>query len=112
MINCEVNLITNSYYYLIIFVVITLIINTNSTGAGKFVITDTELYVPVVTLITQDNTRLLQQLKSGFKRTINWNKYQSDPKTYAQIRYLNQLVHPSFQAVSRIFVLSFENEDD
>ena len=112
LINCEVNLITNSYYYLIIFVVITLIINTNSTGAGKFVITDTELYVPVVTLITQDNTRLLQQLKSGFKRTINWNKYQSDPKTYAQIRYLNQLVHPSFQAVSRIFVLSFENEDD
>ena len=42
---------------------------TNSTGAGKFAITDTKLYVPVVTLSTQD--KLLQQLKSGFKRTIN-----------------------------------------
>ena len=51
-------------------------------------------------------------LESGFKRTINWNKYQSDPKTYAQNRYLNHLVNPSFQGVNRLFVLSFENEDD
>ena len=56
---------------------------TNSTGKGKFKITDTKLYVPVVTLLTQDNAKLLQQLKSGFRRTINGNKYQSDPKTYA-----------------------------
>ena len=40
-------------------------------------ITDTKLYVPVVTLSVQDNTKLLEQLKSDFKRTINWNKYQS-----------------------------------
>ena len=72
-------------------------VTTNSTGVGKFKITDTKLYVPVVTLSTQDNTKLLQQLKSGFKRTINWNKYQSDPKTYAQNRYLNHLVDPGFQ---------------
>ena len=70
---------------------------TNSTGVGKFKITDTKLYVPVVTLSTQDNAKLLKQLKSGFKRTINWNKYQSDPKTYAQNRYLNHLVDPGFQ---------------
>ena len=44
---------------------------TNSTGAERFAITGTKLYVPVVTLSTQDNTKLLQQLKSGFKRTIN-----------------------------------------
>ena len=50
------------------------------TGAGRFQITDTKLYVPVVILSTQDNAKLLQQLKSGFKRTINQNKYQSDPK--------------------------------
>ena len=49
---------------------------TNSTGAGKFAITETKLYVLVVTLSTQDNAKLLQQLKSGFKRTINWNKYK------------------------------------
>ena len=44
---------------------------TNSTGVGKFAITETKLYVPVVTLPTPDNVKLLQQLKSGFKRTIN-----------------------------------------
>ena len=53
----------------------------------------------------------LTQFKSGFERTINWNKYQSDPKIYAQNQYLNGLVDPSFQGVNRLFVLSFENED-
>ena len=48
---------------------------TNSTSVGKFEITNIKLYVPVTTLSTQDNTKLIQQLKSGFKRTINWNKY-------------------------------------
>ena len=41
-----------------------------------FSITDTKLYVTVVTLSTHGNAKLLEQLKSGFKRTINWNKYQ------------------------------------
>ena len=69
---------------------------SSATGETKFKITETKLYVPVVTLSTQDNAKLLQQLKSGFKRTMNWNKCQSDPKTYAQSRYLNHLVNPSF----------------
>ena len=56
--------------------------------------------------------KLLQQLTSGFRRAINWNKYQSDPKTYAQNRYLNHLVNPSFQEMNRLFALSFENEND
>ena len=65
LINCEVNLISTwSRDYVI----------TNSTGAGRFEITDTKLYVPFVTLSTQDNAKLLQQLKSAFKGTINWNK--------------------------------------
>ena len=46
---------------------------TNFEGEGKFTVTEIILYVPVVTLSTQDNAKLLQQLKSGFKRTINWN---------------------------------------
>ena len=50
---------------------------TNSTGAGRFAIPDTKLYVPVVTLSTQENTKLLQKLKSGFKKVINWNMYSS-----------------------------------
>ena len=75
LINCEVNLeLTWSKDCVI----------TNSTGEGKFQITETKLYVPVVTLSTQDNAKLLQQLKSDFKRTINWNKYQSDPKEYTE----------------------------
>ena len=103
LINCEANLILTWSKECVI---------TTSTGEGKFAITDTKLYVAVVTLSTQDNAKLLQQLKSGFKRTINWNKYQSSIKTYAQNRYLNHLVNPSFQGVNRLFVLSFENEDD
>ena len=84
---------------------------TNSEGEGKFQITEAKLYVPVMTLSTQDNAKLLQQLKSSFKRTINWNKYESNIKTFAQNRYLNHLINPSFQGVNRLFVLSFENED-
>ena len=103
LIYCEVNLILTWSKDCVI---------TNSTGAGKFAITDTKLYVPVVTLSTQDNAKLLQQLKSGFKRTINWNKYESNIKTFAQNRYLNHLINPSFQGVNRLFVLSFENEND
>ena len=47
---------------------------TNSTGARTFAITNTKLYVPVVTLSIQDNIKLLDQLKSGFQRTIDWKK--------------------------------------
>ena len=68
-------------------------------------ITDTKLYVPVVTLSTQDNAKLLEQLKSCFKRTINWNKYQTKVSTINQ--YLDFLIDPSFQGVNRLFVLSF-----
>ena len=71
-------------------------ITTNSTGEGRFTINDTKLFVPVVTLSAQDSAKLLQQFKSGFRKTINWNNYQSDPKKYAQNRYLNHLVNPSF----------------
>ena len=99
LINCEVNLIlTWSPNYII----------SSVTGETKFKSTETKLYVPVVTLSTQDNAKLLQQLKSGFKKTINRNKYESSPKTYAK----NHLINPSFQGVNRLFVLSFENEND
>ena len=56
---------------------------TSSERERKFAITETNLYVPVVTLWTQDNAKLLQQLKSGFIGTINWNKYESNVKTFA-----------------------------
>ena len=84
---------------------------TNSTGEGKFEITDTKLYVPAVTLSTQDNAKLLQELKSGFKRVINWNKYLSNPDLLVQNPNLNHFVEPSFQGVNRRFLLAFENDD-
>ena len=74
-------------------------------------VTETKLYVPVVTLSTKDNEKLLQQLKSGFKKTISWNKYESSIKIFAQNRHLNYLINPRFQGVNRLFVSSFENEN-
>ena len=84
----------------------------NPNQNATFTTTDTKLYVPVVTLSTQENTKFLQQLKSGFKRVINWNKYLSKPELLAQNPNLNHLVEPSFQGINRLFVLAFENFDD
>ena len=78
--------------------------------AATFSITDTKVYVPVVTLLTKDNPKLLEQLISGFKRTINWNKYQSKVSTERRNQDLDFLIDPSFQGVNKIFVLQFENE--
>ena len=106
LINCEVNLLLT---WSSTCVLITIgIQNQNAT----FAITDTKFYVLVVTLSTQENTKFLQQLKSGFKRVINWNKYLSKPELLAQNPNLNHLVEPSFQGVNRLFVLAFENDDD
>ena len=104
LINCEVNLtLTWSANCVIIY-----------TGVANqiptFAITETNLYVPVVTLPTQDNAKLLPQLKSDFKRTISWNKYLSKPELLAQNPNLNHLVERSFQGGNRLFVLEFEDD--
>ena len=104
LINCEVNLILKWSKNCVI--VSTDVANQNA----KFEISDTKLYVPVVTLSTQDNPKLLQQLKFGFKRVINWNRYLSKPELLAQNSNLNDLVQPSFQGVNRLFVFAFEND--
>ena len=106
LINCEVNLILTWSSTCVIASVIV------ANQAATFAITDTKLYVPVVTLSAQENTKFLQQLKSGFKRVINWNKYLSKPELLAQNPNLNHLVEPSFQGVNRFFVLAFENDND
>ena len=99
--NCEVNLILTWLSTCVI---------TNCTGAGRFAITDTKPYVPVIILSTQDNSKLLQQLKSGFEKVNNWNKYLSKPELLTQNPNLNHLVEPSFQRVNRLFVIAFEND--
>ena len=60
----------------------------------------------MVTLSIQDNAKLLPQLKSDFKRTINWNKYLAKPELLRRNPNLNHFVEPSFQAVHRRFVFS------
>ena len=87
------------------------IINTDiNNQIPAFTITETNLYVPVVTLSTQDNAKLLPQLKSGFKRTISWNKYLAKPELLAKNANLNHLIEPGFQGVNSLFVLAFEDE--
>ena len=72
---------------------------------------NTPIITTVATLSTQENAKLLQQLKSGFKRVINWNKYLSKPELLVQNPNLNYLVEPSFQGVNRLFVLAFSNNN-
>ena len=104
LIKCEVNLIlTWSANYVIMYT------NVASPDA-TFEITETRLYVPVITLSTQDDAKLLPQLKSGFNKIINWNKYLTKPELLRRNPNLNYLVEPSFQGVNRLFVLAFEND--
>ena len=67
----------------------------NNPTNAIFQITEAKLYVPVVTLSTENDKKLLEQLRTGFTKTIKWNKYKSE-----------------ITKVNRLFVLSFENEDD
>ena len=80
---------------------------SSATGETKFTITDTKLYVQIITLSTQDNAKLLKELRSGFKITINWNKYQSKVSTETQNQYLDFLVDPSFQDLFLIDLFYF-----
>ena len=98
LINCETELIlTWSRDCVIIY---TNVDDQNHT----FTITETNLYVPIVTLSTQDNSKFLPQLKPSFKGKISWNKYLAKPELLAQNPNLNNLIEPSFLGVNRLFV--------
>ena len=105
VINCEVEVILDWPANCVI-----IYINIDDQ-VPTFTTTETNLYVPVVTLSTQDNAKLLPQLKSGFKRTISWNKYLAKSELLARNANLNHLIEPSFQEINRLFVLTFENDD-
>ena len=76
-----------------------------------FEITDIKLYAPVVTLSKENDVKLLEQLKSGFKRTLKWNKYRSQMTVQPQNNNLNYLIDPTFTNVNRLFVLSFTRDN-
>ena len=71
----------------------------------EFQVTASKLYVPAVTLSTENDKKLLEQLKLGFKRTIKWNRYRSQITIQSQNNYL---IDPTFTKVNRLFVLSFK----
>ena len=74
----------------------------------EFKITNTKLFVPAVTLSKENDIKLLEQLKSGFKRNIKWNKYRSQLTIQPQNNNLNYLIDPTITKVNRLFVLSFQ----
>ena len=88
-----------------------LVAGTAANQEPTFTITDAKIYVPAVTLSTQDNLKPLKKLESGFKRTINWNKYQSQITDQVKSRYLDFLIDPYFQGENRLSVLSFKDKD-
>ena len=86
-----------------------------STGAGEavFIINDTKLYVPVVTLSKEDNKDFIEQQNKGFQRSIYWNEYRTkeinEDADANVFRYIN--LDPSFQGVNRLFVMAYNRVD-
>ena len=82
-----------------------------------FKITDAKLYVPIVTLKNEDNTKLSKLLSEGFKRPIYWNEYKVIPNKIVEIaanneeKYIIELPDSSWQGVKRLFVLAYNNKE-
>ena len=105
MINCEIEqILTWSKTCILADMTVA---NNPPTGL-EFQIKDTKLYVPVVTLSKENDQKLLEQLKSGFKRPIKWNKYRSQMTIQPQDNNLNYLIDPTFTNLNRLFVLLFQ----
>ena len=78
----------------------------NNPTNETFKIIDTKLYVPVVTSSTQDHNKLLDQLKTGLKRTIKWTKYRSEMPNETKNKNLNYLIVPTFLLKSKDYLSS------
>ena len=104
LINCKVEFSLKWYEKCILF---------SSGTAAAFKITDTKLYVPVVTLKTEDNTKLSKLLLSeGFKRPIYWNEYKVIPnKNYNANEYIRERLDASIQGVNRLFIFAYIGSD-
>ena len=87
LINCKIHLILTWSVYFVI---------SEGNIVTTFAIAGTKCYVPAVTLSTNDNAKLLQQLKSGFKHTINWYKYHSTVTIERKSLYFDYLIDPNY----------------
>ena len=83
-----------------------------SVASATFELIDTKFYVPVATLSEENCKKILEQLKSGFKKPVKSNKYRSEMTTQSNNNNLNYLIDPTFTKVSRLFVLSFERIEE
>ena len=92
---------------------------TTAANANKaiFKITDAKVYVQIVTLSTEDNSKLTKLLNGGFKRPIYCNEYKVTPNKIVEIaavneeKYIRELLDSSCQGVKRLFVLGYNNAD-
>ena len=121
LINCEVELILTWFKNCVLidksrreadYNVAPNVYKINNLEDATFKITDVKLFVPVVTLSKENDIKLLEQLKTGFKRTIKWNKYRSQMFIQQQNNNLNYLIDPTFTNVNRLFVLSFSRNNN
>ena len=86
---------------------------SNQAGAAVFLINDTKMYVPIVTLSKEDNKDFIEQKNKGFQRSICWNEYKTKELTENAddnvFKYIN--LDPSFQGVNRLFVMAYNREN-
>ena len=90
---------------------------SNAADDAVFIINDTKLYVPVVTLSKEDNKDFIEQQNKGFQRSIYWNEYKTKEQTedvdvnnLNVIKYIN--LDPSCQGVNRLFLIAYSRTDD
>ena len=106
LINCKTELSLKWYEECIL---------SSAGTAATFKITDAKLYLPIVTLKTEDNAKLSKLLSEGFKRPIYWNEYKVIPNKIVEIaanneeKYIRELLDSSYQGVKRLFVLAYNN---
>ena len=103
LINCQVELSLKWYENCI---------SSSSGTAATFAITDTKLYVPVVTLKIEDNGKLSELLNDGFKRSVYWNKYKAIFEDYAANSNIGERLDANFQGVNKLFVLAYVHGDN
>ena len=105
LINCKVELSLKWYERCLL----------TAANTATFKITDAKLYVPIVTLSVEDNSKLIELLNKGFKRSIYWNEYKVTPNKIVEMAAINEekcireLLHSSCQGVKRLFVLAYDN---
>ena len=86
---------------------------STDAGAAVFIISDTKLYIPVVTLSKEDNKDFIEQQNKGFQGSIYWNEYKTkeinEDADANVFKYIN--LDPSFQGVNRLFVMAYNRVD-